>query len=86
MRRRNTDPALITLLVKGITSWRDHILFDISKLEPRYRDLVHEQDKIGWRQIFNGRWSKKWAKLQEHHDKETDSHNPHWGKQILTLL
>ena len=47
---------------------------------------MHEQDNIGWRQIFNGRWSNKWVQLQERHDKETGSGNPNWGKQILTLI
>ena len=69
---QNADPALIAMLTKGATSWRDHVPFNITNLEPQCRDLVHEQDKIGWRQMFNGRWSKKWAKLQERHERETD--------------
>ena len=72
MNKRNTDPALITTLSKGMKSWRDHIPFNITNLEPQHRELVKEHDNIGRRQIFNGRWSKKWAKLQERHERETD--------------
>ena len=86
MRKLSTDPALMTILVRGIKAWRNHIPFDITNLEPCYRELIHEQDKIGWRQIFNGRWSKKWIRLQRKHDKLTGSDNPDWGKQILTLI
>ena len=86
MRKRNTDLALMTILVKGIKAWRNHIPFNVTNLEPCHRELVQEQDNTGWRQIFNGRWSTKWAQLQERHDKETGSCNPNWEKQTLTLI
>jgi hypothetical protein len=28
-----------------------------------YRQLVHKQTTLGWRQLFNGRWSTKWTRL-----------------------
>jgi hypothetical protein len=30
-----------------------------------YRRLGHEQTNLGWRQLFNGRWSTEWARLQD---------------------
>ena len=86
MNKRNTDPTLSTILLKGITLWRNHTPFNITNLGPQYRKLVHEQDNIGWRQIFNGRWSKSWSKIQACHEGKTGSNNPNWGKQILTVL
>lgn len=59
MRKLSTDPTLMTMLVRGTKAWRNHIPFDVTNLEPCHRELIHEQDNIGWRQIFNGRWSKK---------------------------
>lgn len=86
MVKRNTDPVLVTIFVKGIMVWRNHTPFNITNLDPQYRKLVQEQDCIGWKQIFNGRWSKSWATLQERHNNETGNTNSCWGKQILTSL
>ena len=36
-------------------------------LHPKYHRLVAQQNSIGWRQLFNGRLSTEWARLQEDH-------------------
>jgi hypothetical protein len=47
--------------------------FPCSISRATYRRLVSEQTNLGWHQLFNGRWSTEWARLQDgyllhHHD------------------
>lgn len=77
----STDPVLTTILIQGIKAWRHHTPFPISQIPQEYRNLIHEQDRIGWRQIFNGRLTKQWRILQSEHHQD-----PHWGKQVISII
>jgi hypothetical protein len=37
--------------------------------------LIYSQNAIGWRQIFNGKWSGKWAEIQGQYRGETMEHD-----------
>ena len=59
-----TDPVLLDVLMTGLHAWLHNNAPPLSAAYPAaYRRLVREQTTIGWRQLFNGRWSTEWARL-----------------------
>ncbi len=61
-----TDPVLLDLLMEALHAWLHNNAPPSSAAYPgAYRRLVREQTALGWRQLFNGRWSKEWARLHE---------------------
>ena len=62
----NTNPVLLDLLIHGLDSW----LRNQPSPRPReypaaYRSLIQEQSDLGWQQLLNGRWSQRWAIMQD---------------------
>jgi hypothetical protein len=62
-----TREMLTTILTDGIQAW-----FTEATLQPRtypsaFRQLIQDQNDTGWRQIFNGRISNEWQRLQNEH-------------------
>ena len=60
-----TRPALHTILLDGLAFYFQ----GGNKLDPKeypveFRRLVRQQNKIGWEQVFSGRFSKLWARHQ----------------------
>jgi hypothetical protein len=57
-----------------------------------YQRLVREQNALGWRQLFNGRWSTEWARLQDryllrHHDPIPDKlRGQLWTSNYIEIL
>jgi hypothetical protein len=62
-----TAPPLVEILITGITSFFEDRQFPIEDFEPAYRQLIREQDQIGWSQIFRGRLTMQWSLLQQDH-------------------
>ena len=63
--RLTTAPSLRHLLLHGIHAWmsgNDHISSE--GFTGDYITLIQEQNSIGWRQLFNGRWSVSWSRIQ----------------------
>jgi phosphoenolpyruvate synthase/pyruvate phosphate dikinase len=61
-----TDPVLLVLLMEGLHAWLHNNKTPSPAAYPTtYRQLVREQTTLGWRQLFNGRWSTDWARLHE---------------------
>ena len=60
-----TDPILARILTEGIHLWltSDETLMP-DKFPPKYSALIRQQNRIGWRQLFSGRLSQEWARLQ----------------------
>ena len=81
-----TDLALIALLLQGITAWRNHTPLPISHLATQYCAIIHNQDKIGWQQIFNGQLASSWAHTQQAYTRHSKTHDQQWGKQIITAI
>ena len=61
----NTSPLLSVLLLNGIRQWFSSSTTDITLLPKNYhptlQQIVRQQNKIGWAQIFSGRFGKAWS-------------------------
>jgi hypothetical protein len=61
-----TDPVLLDLLMEGLHAWLHQNDPPSPAAYPAaYQRLVREQTTLGWRQLFNGRWSTEWSRLHE---------------------
>jgi hypothetical protein len=63
----DTRPYLVDLLLNGIDAWFHGVPLDPSKYPRIFHRLIREQTAIGWRQIFQGRMTSEWARLQDNH-------------------
>jgi hypothetical protein len=67
---QHTAPSLKQLLLDTCRSWFYHNTDDEYVPNPMHhpvslRLLIVQQTEIGWRQLFNGRFSVQWSKIQE---------------------
>jgi len=69
--KKSTDAHLMVLLTKGLQSWRKNEELNTDNFPEWYHQLISEQNAIGWRQLFNGRWSKQWSMIQHQHYQQT---------------
>jgi hypothetical protein len=65
-----TAPPLRTLLLEAVRAWLYHgtdeaYTPDISHYPTSLRSLIMQQNAIGWRQLFNGRFSVQWSIIQD---------------------
>jgi hypothetical protein len=59
--KTSTDPALRALLLKGFTAWLSGCDdFELEEFPTEIREVAKSQQRIGWRQWFNGRVSRQW--------------------------
>jgi hypothetical protein len=67
--KNGTSPILIHLWNEALDQWFGNDEIQVASiLFPRdLRQLILQQNLIGWRQIFNGRFSTEWARVQEDH-------------------
>jgi hypothetical protein len=96
----NTYVPLQTLLMTTLREWLYHQ--GIAPYVPSHRMysdelqlLIRQQCTIGWRQLFNGRFSTEWARLQDEYyyrtrttcsgnGKETSGHQ--WQVKMITFI
>jgi hypothetical protein len=96
----DTYVPLQTLLLDSLREWLYHD--GLAPYAPRNQDfseelqpLLLQQRKIGWRQLFNGRFSTEWASIQDGyyyrtrgagtgHRKEASGHK--WQTQLITFI
>jgi hypothetical protein len=50
-----TREMLTTILTDGITQWLTDKLLQPADYPAQFHRLIHQQNNIGWRQLFNGR-------------------------------
>ena len=81
--QKETDPNLQILLIHSIQGWF-HTPQDYSVGTDCYNSvlhrLIHQQNRIGWRQIFHGRFSREWVRIQDSHYRRTRSQEHLQGK------
>ena len=71
MDKLHTDPGLTSLVLDGIMSVFEDSQMDPNSYSEQYREIVTQQNLIGWNNFFKGRWTKEWAVTQEAHLKQT---------------
>lgn len=62
-----TSPKLATILVQGLHAWFEEREFSSNGFPNKFHRLIAQQNAIGWQQIFHGRFSTEWARLQDDH-------------------
>lgn len=86
-----TRPILKQILLDGITQWLEHSTLDPNNCPYPFQQLVRQQNKIGWIQLFRGRFSREWARHQQEHLTDTKQltkkRTGHlWTVNIITKL
>jgi hypothetical protein len=87
----DTRPYLQDLLLIAIEAWFNDEDADFSPIPPIYSTLILQQTRIGWRQLFNGRISTEWARLQDEYLPDQGLHTKKktgllWATQLLTSI
>ena len=55
------------ILIEGLDAWFQDQPLDPTPFHPRYAKLIYQQNRLGWQQVFSGRLSNEWARLQDDH-------------------
>lgn len=90
-----TRPRLQTILLDGLQGWLEcedpdgYQLAD-SLYEDEFTGLIAQQNKIGWHQVFLGRFNEKWSEMQDVYYTTRPTYNPkkcrtglHWQVAII---
>ena len=68
-RTTKTDSDIQTLLRVGFEQWfsTEGTTLSLQKQQfsPQLWNIIDQQNVIGWRQMFNGRFSKEWSRVQQ---------------------
>jgi hypothetical protein len=85
--QQRSRSALVSLLIDGLANWFQQSTVNPALIDKCFHPLVEEQAQLGWRQIFNGRWSCKWAYLQYQYLREIGNKDPKYtGTSWLTAM
>jgi hypothetical protein len=87
----DTRESLIDVLIKGIDAWMHSTVIDPADYPPSLHDLILSQTSIGWRQLFQGRFSTQWIKLQDQYLQANGISNPNttgtlWVTRMITVI
>ena len=68
-QKTQTDPDIQTLLRVGWEQWFSTLEGDIQlpqhDFSPKLHAIIQQQNRIGWRQLFNGRFGTEWSTVQQ---------------------
>ena len=86
-----TRPALADILHEGISSWLSNIQPNFTTTSSLYHKLIRDQFRIGWKQIFLGRFVKEWCSLQEDYlstlnSSKTNYSGTTWCTGVIDIL
>jgi hypothetical protein len=81
----------VDILLNGLDAWFNDATLDYSKYPRTYQKLIKEQTALGWRQLFQGRLTTEWARLQDRHLHDIKAHSNFktgtlWTTNIITTL
>ena len=62
-----SNHVLHDILRHGILLWFRGSPYDPATVPARFRQLIIEQNNIGWHQLFRGRLSQEWRRHHDHH-------------------
>eukprot|EP00957_Ditylum_brightwellii_P179639 13684354-Ditylum_brightwellii.AAC.1 len=67
MKLLHTKPLLIELLIENLKNCFNDLPAECQNMPIDERRAVGKQTAIGWRRLFNGQLTKRWAILQDDH-------------------
>ena len=74
-----SDPVLLDILRDGLIRYHRHLDPIPSTSYPqRYSILIAHQTALGWDQVYKGRWSTEWHRLQNIYESKTTTHASDW--------
>ena len=79
-----TAPVIQELALSAFEKWfmaTEDLVLDTNDYPAQVAEIIIAQNAIGWRQLFNGRFSNEWSKLQ---DAEYKRSRPPEGQQKRT--
>ena len=97
-RTTQTDSELQTLLRTSLEMWFSDFetepLLQTHQFSPRLHRLIQQQNQIGWRQMFNGRFGSEWSKVQndaysrrpQHGDTQIKRTGAKWQTQLIVHI
>jgi hypothetical protein len=62
-----TLERLTTILTDGSKPWFNNKLPQPADHPTLFHQLIHQQNNIGWRHLFHGRFASKWQQLKNQH-------------------
>jgi hypothetical protein len=79
------------ILLTALEAWLTNTPADFSQYPTQYSHLIRQQTQIGWRQLFNGRLSTEWSRLQDEYLYQQGLHNKKttgllWATTILSKI
>ena len=97
-RKQHTYAPLQKLLLDAVTQWlypgqEPHDEPQCANYADELQPLIEAQTRIGWRQLFNGRFCKQWSEIQNVHLNHIRQHLPtknntghKWQVAIITVI
>ena len=87
----HTRPNLQMILLTALEAWLTNTPADFSQYPTQYSHLIRQQTQIGWRQLFNGRLSTEWSRLQDEYLYQQGLHNKKttgllWATTVLSKI
>jgi hypothetical protein len=87
----DTREALIDVLIQGIDAWLTGSQLDIETFPSSLHPLITSQTAIGWRHLFQGRFSLEWSHLQDQYLQEiglyhSDTTGTLWVTRMITVI
>ena len=76
----NTSPRLSALMLQGVRQWLssetgDDVTLDPAAYHPSLKLLIRHQNRIGWGQLFMGRFCTEWSRYQHHYLAQHPTHD-----------
>ena len=86
-----TRESLVDVLIQGIEAWLTSSTLAIDDFPPILHPLIRSQNAIGWRPLFQGRFSLVWSSLQDQYLQELGIHHADttgtlWITRIITVI
>jgi hypothetical protein len=94
LQHTDMQPDLSLMIIQGIRGalLDPNYQMQEEQRKPRFKQIVKEQNQIGWNQLFKGRFSHKWVQCQHIHTQlepgtdSTQQSGEIWLKRVLNRL
>jgi hypothetical protein len=88
MKALETKYKVEETFMTALCDWMENNEADINKFPPRFKAALSSQDHIGWQQVFSGKLSQHWLRLQGDVTLKDGKvrNNYIWGASIVEIL